>query len=148
MLAAGSGVSDMSARPSRPPTPPPPLASGSSRLPLERVRVSCRTWARLRRLCSARLGGSRGITVRVRKHVPEGTAVDVVLELPDEMTVVLRGSVVGSSAEPDGRRELRIDLLGFDLETARRLMGVAASHGEGGALAAGRAGTDSVDTPL
>lgn len=96
---------------------------------IERVRVRCKTWERLRRLCDEQLAGRRGITVRVRRQLRQGEKVLVGLELPDEMVVVFAGKVLEVGASAGERREYRLELHDLDGEQARRLLAMAAAHG-------------------
>jgi CheY-like chemotaxis protein len=76
--------------------PPRRAPSGSpadARLPARKVRVQCRTWEQVARLCAQHASGKTVLTLRGAYRFREGEALVVALALPDELVLALRAEV-------------------------------------------------------
>jgi plasmid stabilization system protein ParE len=86
------------------------------------VVVSCRTWSELERLCSEVDSGRNRAMVRGKRELFREQHVQILLRLPDELTLTVDGRIASSRREPDGRFASSIDLADLDAPRLRDLI--------------------------
>jgi hypothetical protein len=101
------------------------------------LRVKCSTWDQVETFYVRKLRRGRTVTIRV-PFVPEpDEPLSVALELPNDLVVVVDGTITAVQTSGDGRASIDIDLHGLSAEVIDRLeMLVKDGRGADGAPAA------------
>jgi CheY-like chemotaxis protein len=115
-----------------PPVPPatPSIESSDGRLPSRKVRVQCRSWEQVARLCQQHASGKTVLTLRGTYRFAEGEQLVVALALPDELVLALRAECTHV------RRDRKGEVFGITLhgltegvrERLERMVGGAATQ--------------------
>jgi CheY-like chemotaxis protein len=109
---------------------PPPVAHGSvsapaetseGRPPARKVRVQCRTWEQVSRLCEQHASGKTVLTLRGNYRFAEGEQLTVALALPDELVLALRAECTHVRRDPRGHELFGITLHGLTEDIRVRL---------------------------
>jgi CheY-like chemotaxis protein len=120
------------------PTPPPQTFPGEAlpadpaetaraapdadgRLPGRKVRVQCRSWEQVSRLCAQHASGKTVLTLRGNYRFQEGEPLVVALALPDELVLALRAECTHVRRDRDGNEVFGITLHGLTDDIRDRL---------------------------
>jgi CheY-like chemotaxis protein len=131
--ARGSQPKVASTVPARAPAPAPaPRADSPSvvevapsnaegRLPARKVRVQCRSWEQVARLCQQHASGKTVLTLRGTYRFQEGEQCVVALALPDELVLALRAECSHVRRDKSGVEVYGITLHGLTDDIRVRL---------------------------
>jgi hypothetical protein len=99
-----------------------------------KIKVSCRDWQQVVRLCDRRADGDpHTITLRGRHELVRGERVLIALSLPDELVLSLPGEVHSIDRDPvDDERIIHIDMVGLTPEIVARLRSMSQHAGVSG----------------
>jgi CheY-like chemotaxis protein len=88
---------------------------GAARRASEKVRIACKSWEQVERLCTDVRKGITTITVRAKVELEVGDPVLVSIGLPDEMALSVEGVVLATRPATGGgkKRPYQIDLVGL-----------------------------------
>ena len=115
-------------------SPPREVAAESldGRMPSRKVRVQCRSWEQVSRLCAQHASGKTVLTLRGPYKFAQGEPLVVALALPDELVLALRAECTHVRRDRDGGEIFGITLHGLTDEIRDRLerMVAAASTGQ------------------
>jgi CheY-like chemotaxis protein len=129
-----------------PPVEREPTAGHRSRR-IKKIKVACRTWEQVQRLCEQPVEGCRVLTLRGAHQLQSGQRVTVALRLPDELVLSI-GAVVASaeSAQADVDGAYQLELTGLTRELCARLRLLSRSRGGAAGLdALPRLGTQDIE---
>jgi CheY-like chemotaxis protein len=101
-----------------PPTPPESL---EGRMPARKVRVQCRSWEQVSRLCQQHASGKTVLTLRGTYRFREGEHLVVALALPDELVLALRAECTHVRRDRNGGEVFGITLHGLTDDIRLRL---------------------------
>ena len=101
-----------------PPTPPDQL---EGRMPSRKVRVQCRSWEQVSRLCQQHATGKTVLTLRGTYRFREGEHLVVALALPDELVLALRAECTHVRRDKNGGEVFGITLHGLTDDIRVRL---------------------------
>jgi len=102
---------------------------------LRTLRVKCASWDQVESFYLRKIRRGRTATIRVPIVPPVGEALVVALELPNDLTVAIDGTVVAVQVSGDERSAIDIDLLGLTPEVVDRLETLVADGRLASALA-------------
>lgn len=115
-------------------SPPPEVVAEpvDGRMPSRKVRVQCRSWEQVSRLCAQHASGKTVLTLRGPYRFAQGEMLVVALALPDELVLALRAECTHVRRDRDGAEIFGITLHGLTDEIRDRLerMVAAASTGQ------------------
>jgi|SRR5579862_2947974 len=97
----------------------PPAPDG--RMPSRKVRVQCRSWEQVARLCAQHASGRTVLTLRGTYKFREGEQCVVALALPDELVLALRAECTHVRRDPQGAEVYGITLHGLTDDIRVRL---------------------------
>ncbi len=124
------------ARGSRQRLPQPPRdervtpASASPRRVQRRIKVTCRDWRQVGKLCDEHVTGTHLLTVRGNPSLLPGDWLMVALSLPDELVLSIAAEVRAVETDPvDGHRATSILMVGLTPEICARLRAMCHSAG-------------------
>ena len=101
--------------------PPPPTDSLDGRMPSRKVRVQCRSWEQVSRLCQQHASGKTVLTLRGTYRFREGEHLVVALALPDELVLALRAECTHVRRDQHGGEVFGITLHGLTDDIRVRL---------------------------
>jgi CheY-like chemotaxis protein len=101
------------------PPAPPDLLEG--RMPSRKVRVQCRSWEQVARLCEQHATGKTVLTLRGTYRFREGEHCVVALALPDELVLALRAECTHVRRDKHGGEVFGITLHGLTDDIRVRL---------------------------
>lgn len=100
-----------------------PKARGAARRNTPRVRIACKSWDQVRRLCGDVADGTSTITVRAQSLMEVGETVMIALGLPDEMIVSIGATILNRRAQAkNGKYPYQVDLVGLGPEQIAYLL--------------------------
>jgi CheY-like chemotaxis protein len=99
----------------------------SARLALRKVRLSCRSWDQVERLCAQHSAGKTVLTLRGPYRLHLGEPLVVALALPDELVLSLRAEVIAIRDESGDIATYAIGLAGLTDVVIARLESMAAA---------------------
>jgi CheY-like chemotaxis protein len=99
----------------------------SARTALRKVRLSCRSWDQVERLCAQHSAGKTVLTLRGRYHLQLHEPLVVALALPDELVLSLRAEVIAIRDEQGEIATYAIGLAGLTAAVIARLEHMAAA---------------------
>ena len=91
------------------------------RMPSRKVRVQCRSWDQVARLCAQHASGRTVLTLRGTYRFREGEQCVVALALPDELVLALRAECTHVRRDPQGAEVYGITLHGLTDDIRVRL---------------------------
>ncbi|HUH05614.1 MAG TPA: response regulator [Kofleriaceae bacterium] len=92
------------------------------RLAPRKIKIGCRDWSQVARLCDEHAAGRNSITLRGRHKVVRGEKVVIALSLPDELVLSIPGEVHSIDRDPvDDARVIFIKMVGLTPEVVTRL---------------------------
>lgn len=100
---------------------PPTPDSLEGRLPSRKVRVQCRSWEQVSRLCQQHASGKTVLTLRGTYRFREGEHLVVALALPDELVLALRAECTHVRRDQHGGEVFGITLHGLTDDIRVRL---------------------------
>lgn len=103
------------------PDVPPPTDSLDGRMPSRKVRVQCRSWEQVSRLCQQHASGKTVLTLRGTYRFREGEHLVVALALPDELVLALRAECTHVRRDQHGGEVFGITLHGLTDDIRVRL---------------------------
>lgn len=87
-----------------------------------KLKITCRDWRQVARLCDEHAAGRHSITLRGRHMLVRGERVMIALSLPDELVLSIPAQVHAIDRDPvDDARVIIIDLVGLTPEVITRL---------------------------
>ena len=97
-----------------------------TRLALRKIRLSCRSWDQVERLCAQQAAGRTVLTLRGPYKLELHEPLVVALALPDELVLSLRAEVIAIRQGDDGSPVIAIELSGLTDAVTARLEAMAA----------------------
>lgn len=95
-----------------------------------KIKVTCRDWTQVAKLCDEQQSGKTAITLRGSHKLTTGERLFVALRLPDEMVLSIAAEVGRVRTDPvDGQQVFSILMVGFTPEVSARLRSMAQSAG-------------------
>lgn len=95
-----------------------------------KIKVTCRDWAQVAKLCDDQQEGRSRLTLRGAHRLARGERVFVALRLPDELVLSITAEVKSVRTDSvDGEPVFGIDMVGFTPEICARLRSMAQSAG-------------------
>jgi len=106
----------------------------SPRHPMKKIRLSCRSWDQVHRLCEQYGSGKTVLTLRGEYRLSLHEPLVVALGLPDELVLALRAEVIAIRRDDSGGPLFAVGLTGLTQAVVERLEGMVAaactrSHG-------------------
>ncbi len=98
-----------------------PTDSLDGRMPSRKVRVQCRSWEQVSRLCAQHASGKTVLTLRGQYRFVEGEQLVVALALPDELVLALRAECTHVRRDRKGAEVFGITLHGLTDDIRVRL---------------------------
>lgn len=100
------------------------------RLAPRKIKIGCRDWRQVVRLCDEHAAGRNSITLRGRHKVVRGEKVLIALSLPDELVLSIPGEVDSIDRDPvDDARVIFINMVGLTPEVVTRLRSMCQNAG-------------------
>jgi CheY-like chemotaxis protein len=96
-------------------------SNADGRLPSRKVRVQCRSWEQVARLCAQHASGKTVLTLRGTYKFREGEQCVVALALPDELVLALRAECTHVRTDKQGAELYGITLHGLTDDIRVRL---------------------------
>jgi len=95
-----------------------------------RIKVTCRDWTHVAKLCAEHAAGTHLLTIRGNHSLAPGDRLMVALSLPDELVLSVASEVRAVETDPvDGRRATSILMVGLTPEICARLRVMCSSAG-------------------
>jgi len=95
-----------------------------------RIKVTCRDWAQVAKLCDEQAAGTHLLTIRGNQSLAPGDRLMVALSLPDELVLSIAAEVRSVETDAaDGRRATSILMVGLTAEICARLRAMCQSAG-------------------
>lgn len=99
-----------------------------------RIKVTCRDWTQVAKLCDEQAAGTHLLTIRGNHSLAPGDRLMVALSLPDELVLSIAAEVRSVQTDAvDGSRATSILMVGLTPEICTRLRAMCHSAGVGGA---------------
>jgi CheY-like chemotaxis protein len=106
----------------------------SARIRLRKIKVTCRTWDQVERLCEQHSAGKNVLTLRGSHRLRANEKLVVALSLPDELVLSIAAEVTSARQDPSDGAVFCITLTGLTPEVAARLRSlILAGQGATGA---------------
>jgi hypothetical protein len=106
-----------------------------TRLALRKIRLSCRSWDQVERLCAQQAAGRTVLTLRGPYKLELNEPLVVALALPDELVLSLRAEVIAIRHGDNGAPVFAVELSGLTDAVTARLETMAAQALSPGDLA-------------
>jgi hypothetical protein len=98
-----------------------------------KIKVTCRDWRQVSRLCDEHAAGRHSIVLRGAHKLVRGERVMIALSLPDELVLSIPAEVHSIDRDPvDDARVIFIQMVGLTPEMVTRLRSMCHSAGVGG----------------
>jgi CheY-like chemotaxis protein len=111
--------------------PRPRAATSPMRKVVRKIKVTCRTWGQVDRLCDEQSSGRQFLTLRGDHKLKVGERLTVALSLPDELVLSIAAEVASVRRQPASNNSVfSIHLVGLTPEVCARLRSMVLSASE------------------
>jgi len=110
----------------------PEAGPKNGRPPVRKIRLSCRSWEQVERLCEQHAAGKTVLTLRGNYRLRMHEELVVALALPDELVLSLRAEVIAIRPAETGGSVFAVGLTGLTDAVVQRLENMIVSARSGG----------------